>query len=53
MNAILITGVSSGIGYGAAKEFASHGYQVFGSVRQEEDARRLKTEIGSNFIPLL
>lgn len=53
MDAILITGVSSGIGYSAAKEFVSRGYHVFGSVRQEEDARRLKTELGSNFVPLL
>ncbi len=52
MKAILITGVSSGIGYGAAKEFASHGYQVFGSVRKQEDAKRLKAELGSNFMPL-
>ncbi|MBD2691757.1 SDR family oxidoreductase [Anabaena catenula] len=53
MNNILITGVSSGIGYGAAKEFARQGYQVFGSVRTETDAKRLKAEIGSGFIPLL
>ncbi|MBD2020177.1 SDR family oxidoreductase [Leptolyngbya sp. FACHB-36] len=53
MNSILITGVSSGIGYGAAKEFARCGYQVFGSVRKQEDAKRLKAEIGSSFIPLV
>lgn len=53
MKAILITGVSSGIGYGTAKVFAESGYQVFGSVRKPEDAKRLKDEIGSNFTPLL
>ncbi len=53
MNYIVITGVSSGIGYGAAKEFASHGYHVFGSTRKEKDAKRLKAEIGNNFTPLL
>ena len=53
MEAILVTGVSSGIGYGIAKEFAGCGYQVFGSVRKEEDARQLKAEIGANFTPLL
>lgn len=53
MNHIVITGVSSGIGYGAAKEFASHGYHVFGSTRREQDAQRLKAEIGTNFTPLL
>jgi NAD(P)-dependent dehydrogenase (short-subunit alcohol dehydrogenase family) len=52
MEAILVTGVSSGIGYGIAKEFTSCGYQVFGSVRKKEDARRLKAEIGANFTPL-
>ncbi len=53
MKSIVITGVSSGIGYGAAKEFAKHGYRVFGSVRKEEDARSLKSELGTSFTPLL
>lgn len=53
MKYIVITGVSTGIGYGAAKEFASLGYHVFGSVRKQEDATRLKEEIGANFTPLL
>jgi NAD(P)-dependent dehydrogenase (short-subunit alcohol dehydrogenase family) len=50
---IFITGVSTGIGYGAAKELISRGYTVFGSVRKQEDADRLKTELGENLIPLL
>jgi NAD(P)-dependent dehydrogenase (short-subunit alcohol dehydrogenase family) len=53
LRSIVITGVSSGIGYGAAKEFARHGYRVFGSVRREEDAERLGAELGANFTPLL
>lgn len=53
MQAVLITGASSGIGYGTAQEFANCGYQVFGSVRREIDAQRLKTELGANFTPLL
>jgi NAD(P)-dependent dehydrogenase (short-subunit alcohol dehydrogenase family) len=53
MQAVLITGASSGIGYGTAQEFANCGYQVFGSVRNEVDAQRLKTELGANFTPLL
>lgn len=53
MKAILVTGVSSGIGYGAAKEFAGSGYQVFGSVRKTDDARRLTDELGANFMPLV
>jgi NAD(P)-dependent dehydrogenase (short-subunit alcohol dehydrogenase family) len=53
VTSIVITGVSSGIGYGAAKEFVRHGYRVFGSVRKGQDAERLRTELGSNFVPLL
>lgn len=53
MRSIAITGVSSGIGYGAAREFVGHGYRVFGSVRKEEDAERLRAELGANFTPLV
>ena len=52
MKSIVITGVSTGIGYGAAKEFVRRGYRVFGSVRKEEDAERLAAELGG-FIPLV
>lgn len=50
---ILITGVSTGIGYGAAKQFIRHGYTVFGSVRQQADADRLQAEFGNQFTPML
>lgn len=50
---ILITGVSSGIGYGITKELTKRNYTVFGSVRKQDDAQRLKTELGENFIPLV
>ena len=50
---VVITGASTGIGYGAAKELVNRGYTVFGSVRKKEDAERVKSELGSNFIPLL
>jgi len=53
MKNIVITGVSTGIGYGSAKEFINNGYVVFGSVRKQEDADRLKIEFGKNFIPLI
>ena len=53
MRSIVITGVSSGIGYGAAREFSRHGYRVFGSVRKEEDAKRLRAELGATFVPLV
>ncbi|MFK5956815.1 MAG: SDR family oxidoreductase [Planctomycetota bacterium] len=38
---ILITGASTGIGYTIALDLAKHGYQVFGSVRKQEDADAL------------
>ncbi|NEU75030.1 SDR family oxidoreductase [Hassallia byssoidea VB512170] len=53
MKAILVTGASSGIGYSIAKEFANHGYHVFGSIRRKHDADRLITDIGANVTPLL
>lgn len=50
---ILITGVSTGIGYGAARHFLQRGYTVFGSVRSQPDADRLQAELGDRFMPLL
>ncbi|MFD2935939.1 SDR family NAD(P)-dependent oxidoreductase [Spirosoma flavum] len=50
---ILITGVSTGIGYGATKHFIGRGYTVFGSVRTQTDADRLQAEFGDTFVPLL
>lgn len=51
--AIVITGVSSGIGYEMAKEFAQNGYNVFGSVRNLEDAGFLMDQFPDNFLPLI
>ena len=53
MRSIVITGVSTGIGRGAAGAFARAGYRVFGSVRGEEDAARLGGELGERFVPLV
>lgn len=50
---ILITGTSTGIGYGTAKELIGRGYQVFGSVRRIEDGERVRAELGEGFIPLV
>jgi len=50
---VLITGTSTGIGYGAAKAFAAAGYRVIGTVRKPEDAERLRRELGENLYPVL
>lgn len=50
---ILITGTSTGIGYGTAKAFARAGYRVIATVRNKEDAGRLKRELGENVYPVL
>ncbi len=50
---VLITGVSTGIGYATVRALINKDYRVFGSVRKEEDALKLKTEFGDNFEPLL
>lgn len=53
MNSIVVTGVSSGIGWGTLKVLTDKGFHVFGSVRKPEDAQRLSTEFGDAFTPLL
>ncbi len=53
MKSVVVTGSSTGIGWGATKKFViQHGFRVFGSVRKEADGERLKTEFGANFVPL-
>ena len=53
MNAAVVTGVSSGIGWGTAKVLIGRGVRVFGSVRQQADAERLQAEFGERFTPLI
>ncbi len=53
MKSVVITGVSSGIGWGATKVLIGKGFRVFGSVRKTADGERLKAEFGTNFVPLL
>ena len=53
MKSIVITGVSTGIGWGAAKVAIGKGFRVFGSVRKAADAERLSAEFGPNFVPLI
>ena len=40
--AVLVTGASSGIGHASALRLAGSGWRVFGGVRSEEDAERLR-----------
>jgi NAD(P)-dependent dehydrogenase (short-subunit alcohol dehydrogenase family) len=53
MQSVVVTGVSSGIGWGATKVLVSKGVHVFGSVRNAEDGVRLKEEFGDAFTPLV
>src|ERR1700732_60578 len=50
---VVVTGVSTGIGWGTAKVLVSNGFRVFGSVRKQADADRLQKEFGNAFVPLL
>ena len=49
---VVITGVSTGIGYQLCADLISKGYLVFGSVRKSEDGQRLSDKFGATFIPL-
>ena len=53
MKHVLVTGVSTGIGYSAVEHLINSGYSVFGSVRKQEDATRLESAFRENFIPLI
>jgi len=52
MKSVVVTGVSTGIGWGITKVLIQKGFRVFGSVRKTQDAERLSKEFGENFIPL-
>jgi NAD(P)-dependent dehydrogenase (short-subunit alcohol dehydrogenase family) len=53
MPSVVITGASTGIGWATAKLLLDRGFRVFGSVRKQADASRLRGEFGANFTPLL
>jgi NAD(P)-dependent dehydrogenase (short-subunit alcohol dehydrogenase family) len=53
MKSVVITGASTGIGWATAKLLLDRGFRVFGSVRKQADADRLRREWGANFTPLL
>ncbi len=50
---IVVTGASTGIGWGIASVLIQKGFTVFGTVRKQADAERLQLEFGAAFIPLL
>ena len=50
---VVVTGVSTGIGWGTTKVLVSKGFRVFGSVRKQADADRLQGEFGNGFVPLM
>ena len=53
MQSVVVTGVSTGIGWGIAKVMTAKGFRVFGSVRKQADAERLRAELGERFSPLI
>jgi NAD(P)-dependent dehydrogenase (short-subunit alcohol dehydrogenase family) len=53
MEAIVVTGVSTGIGHGVAQALCRQGYRVFGTIRQADQVDGISTACGSNFTPLL
>src|SRR5262249_14340461 len=53
MKSIVVTGASTGIGWGCVKVLTGKGFHVFGSVRKQADADRLSKEFGDRFTPLL
>jgi NAD(P)-dependent dehydrogenase (short-subunit alcohol dehydrogenase family) len=52
-HSVMITGVSTGIGYATAKLLVERGFQVFGSVRSTADAERIGREFGPNYCALI
>ncbi|HEX4535189.1 MAG TPA: SDR family oxidoreductase [Rhizomicrobium sp.] len=53
MKSVVVTGASTGIGWGCVKVLTKKGFKVFGSVRKQADADRLSKEFGDRFVPLL
>jgi NAD(P)-dependent dehydrogenase (short-subunit alcohol dehydrogenase family) len=50
---VVVTGASTGIGWGISKVLLARNFQVYGTVRKSADADRLQREFGSDFFPLL
>lgn len=53
MDAVVVTGASTGIGRACVAVLVEKGLHVFGSVRKQQDADRLTGEFGNAFAPLV
>ena len=53
MKSVVVTGSSTGIGWGISNVLIAKGFRVFGSVRKAADGERLAKEFGPNFVPVL
>jgi NAD(P)-dependent dehydrogenase (short-subunit alcohol dehydrogenase family) len=53
VTAILVTGVSSGIGRALAEKLVGCGHIVFGTVRRQLDGDQLQDRLGGRFVPLV
>src|ERR1700674_412668 len=53
MKSVVVTGASTGIGWGCAKVLIGSGFRVFGSVGKQADADRVSREFGALFTPLI
>jgi NAD(P)-dependent dehydrogenase (short-subunit alcohol dehydrogenase family) len=53
VKSVLITGASTGIGRASALRMDAAGWQVFASVRQEEDAAQLRDLASDRLLPLM
>src|ERR1700760_2289987 len=53
MKSVVVTGSSTGIGWGISKVLIARGFRVFGSVRKAADGERLQKEFGSAFVPVV
>ena len=52
MKSIVVTGASTGIGKSITEMLIQKGFHVFGSVRKQADAERLRSDLGAAFTPL-
>jgi hypothetical protein len=50
---VVVTGSSSGIGLAACHVLIRRGFRVFGSVRTQADADRLRDQLGTRYVPLI